>query len=85
LNREDERRENRTNAGDHQPKPNNVGEVEVVEVEVVGRLRRARVEIRVPPGIAVSSAGSREGTKIVLLGFVGDERQGSHGDADKGI
>ena len=76
---------NQTNTDVPQPKPNNVGEVEVVEVEVVGRLRRARVEIRVPPGIAVSSAGGREGTRIVLLGFVGDERQGSHGDADKGI
>ena len=76
---------NQANADSAQPKPNNVGEVEVVEVEVVGRLRRARVEIRVPLGIAVSSASGRDCTRIVLLGFVGDERQGSHGDADKGI
>ena len=73
------------NADDPQPKPTNVGEVEVVEVEVIGRRRRDRVEIKVPPGIAVMMAGDRDGTRIVLLGFVGDERQGSHGDADEGI
>ena len=77
---------NQTNADSLPPKPNNVGEVEVAEVEVIGRRgRRARVEIKVPPGIAVRTAGDRDGTRIVLLGFVGDERQGSHGDADEGI
>ena len=76
---------NRTNADSLQPKPNNVGEVEVVEGEVIGRRRRDRVEIRVPAGIAVRTAGDRDGTRIVLLGFVGDERQGRHGDADEGI
>lgn len=76
---------NQTNADSPQPKPNNVGEVEVIEVEVVGRRRRDRIEIKVPPGIAVMMAGDRDGTRIVLLGFVGDERQGRHGDADEGI
>jgi hypothetical protein len=76
----------RPNAGDPQLTPDKVGEVEVVEVERIGRRRRRdRVEIHVPPGIAVVMGGSREGTKIVLLGFVGDERQGRHGDADEGI
>jgi hypothetical protein len=76
---------NQTDADNLQPKPNHVGEVEVVEVEVVGRRRRGRVEITVPAGIAVRTAGDRDGTRIVLLGFVGDGRQGSHGDADEGI
>jgi hypothetical protein len=52
---------------------------------VVGRRRRDRVEIKVPAGIAVIQAGDRGGTRIVLLGFVGEERQGRHGDADEGI
>jgi hypothetical protein len=76
---------NQTNVDGPQPKPDNVGEVEVVEVEVVGRRRRDRVEIKVPAGIAVIQAGDRGGTRIVLLGFVGEERQGRHGDADEGI
>jgi len=67
---------NQTSAGSPQTKPDNVGEVEVVEVEVLGRRRRDRVEIRVPPGIAVRTAGDHEGTRIVLLGFGG----GAHVD-----
>jgi hypothetical protein len=77
---------NHPNADDLQPKPDSVGAVEVAEVEVLGRPRRRdRVEIKVPPGIAVMMANGREGTKIVLLGFVSDERQGRRGDADEGI
>jgi hypothetical protein len=76
---------NQNERGQSPAEPNHVGEVEVVEVEVIGRRRRDRVEIKVPPGIGVMTAGDRDGTRIVLLGFVGDERQGSHGDADEGI
>ena len=76
---------NQTNEDGLQPTPDRIGVVEVVEVEVIGRRRRDRVEIKVPAGIAVVMGGDRDGTRIVLLGFVGDERQGRHGDADEGI
>lgn len=67
-------------------KSDGVGEVEVVEVaREFRRTREDRIEIQVPPGIAVMWAGGAEGTRIVLLGFVSDRRQGSHGDADEGI
>jgi len=69
-----------TSADGSQSKPNNVG-----DVEVVGRRRRDRVEIKVPRGIVVMQAADRDGTKIVLLGFVGDKRQGIHGNADEGV
>ncbi|MBA3548264.1 MAG: hypothetical protein H0T76_17415 [Nannocystis sp.] len=62
----------KSSGSETQPKPNKFGGDEQVEV-LVGRPRRARVEIKVPPGIGVMVAGNELGTKIVLLGFMSDE------------
>ena len=62
----------KASGGETQPKPNKFGGDEQVEV-LVGRPRRARVEIKVPLGIGVMVAGNEMGTKIVLLGFMSDE------------
>lgn len=62
----------KSSGSETQPKPNKFGGTEQVEV-MSGRPQRARVEIKVPPGIVVMVAGDELGTKIVLLGFMSDE------------